>query len=246
MLDFLLTNIELSLLAFFLLVWLVCLFTIKHEYIHEKVKWWIYIILFISLFFIHPYTLLFSLLLLSWLACFEFYKVLKFWIIKNILIWLLFILFLFGFISFILLSPDLFLYFFIIVSFSDIIAYFVGKNFPWKKWFTSLSPNKSLSWVIAQILFIFIVLYSISFLSQAEWLNTIYLYLLVFFAWILAPIWDLTESYFKRKVWIKDMAEYIPGHGWVLDRIDSIFLTLWWLTLFWIIMVLIKISTNSI
>lgn len=240
MLDFLLTNIELSLLAFFLLVWIVCFFTIKHEYIHEKVKWWIYIILFLSLFFINIYTLFISLLILAWLACFEFYRVLKFWVIKNLLIWSSFLLLLFGFISFIFLSPDLFLYLFIIVSFSDIIAYFVGKNIPWKKWFTKLSPNKSLSWVIAQVLFIYIVLFSIAIIWNSELLNTIYPYVLIFFAWILAPIWDLTESYFKRKAEVKDMADYIPGHGWVLDRIDSIFITLWWLTLFWIIMSLLQ------
>ena len=127
-----------------------------------------------------------------------------------------------------------FIYIFILVSFSDIIAYFVWKWLPWKKWFTKLSPNKSLSWVLAQIVFIFVSLIWISYYVFG-YINLLYFGLAVFLS-VLAPIWDLTESYFKRRTQEKDMAYYIPWHGWVLDRIDSTFLSVWFLGL--ILMVL--------
>jgi phosphatidate cytidylyltransferase len=39
---------------------------------------------------------------------------------------------------------------------------------------------------------------------------------------ILTIVGDLTESYLKRKVGIKDMGKIMPGHGGIMDRIDGI------------------------
>lgn len=237
MFDFLFQNLlELKILSGFLLIALICFFIIWHEYIHQKVLGWIYIILFMFLIFISNITLIFALIILWVLTIAEFYKVLDLKKIKDIFYFLWFLIVLWGFLFFIYEYTKIFFYLFILVSLSDIIAYFIGKYIPYKKGFTPLSPNKSLSWVIAQILFIVIILMILGFTKLIP-LNIIdiILYLLI---WFWAPIWDLSESYFKRRAGIKDMGEYIPWHGWVLDRIDSILLSgsiIWVGFLFWLL-----------
>jgi phosphatidate cytidylyltransferase len=201
-----------------ILVWVLA----KNQYVKEKSLWWIYIILFFIFLLLHQYSLIFALIVLSTLASFEFFRNLfRKWFTncERAIFSILFVVLLVWFDYFVYKNTSLFVILFIIISLSDIIAYFVWRWFPWKKGFTKLSPNKTLSWVIAQILFVFVVLY---FLNTCLILKIWQILLIsVFTTW-----WDLIESYFKRKTWEKDMGYYIPWHGGVLDRIDSSFVSL--------------------
>jgi len=208
-------------LVFFLVIAVLVYFWVKNDYVKQKSLWWIYIILFCILLFLYKYSLILALIVLFVLSCLDFFKTLlktKFSSIKKALFIFLFLAVLSGFIYFIFHFPKYFFYLFVVVSFSDIIAYFVGKNLTWKKWFVNLSPNKALSGVLAQIGFIFLAL-MIYFYFQ-KMFDVKYVFLAIFVA-VLAPLGDLAESYFKRKAEIKDMWDYIPWHWWVLDRIDS-------------------------
>ncbi len=216
MFDFLLKNIHLSILLLFLVISIILFFIFKNDYIKQKIIWWQYIIVVFLVSFLLPYWELFLIFVIFWFSLYEARQFLVFWIFKNILLFLGLILFLAWLSYFIYQNILEFFYIFILVSFSDIVAYTVWKNFVWKRWFTSLSPNKTLSWFLAQIWFLSICLF---FLLDFN----LFLSIIV---WLLAPVWDLIESFFKRKSWIKDTAEYIPWHWWVLDRIDS--------TLFWV------------
>ncbi len=216
MFDFLLKNVEISILFWLLIIAFIVFFVVKHEYIHQKIKGWIFIIIAFLLAFLNQYLLICFLWLILCLAIFEWKKLLSFSLLLNIFFSLIFIFLLWWFLVYIYFNLNIFFRIFVFISFSDIIAYTVGKNLPWMKWFTNFSPNKTLSWVLWQIFFLMVCLYF--------FLNFNIIVSLLF--WILAPIWDLLESYFKRKAWIKDTADYIPWHGWVLDRIDSSFLSI--------------------
>ena len=221
----------------FLLIALLVYVFVKNKYVKDKSLWWIYIILFFIVLLVNNYTLIAWLAVLSLLASFEFFRNLfRKWFsnIERFGFGLLFLLLLAGFVYFVWKNTSLFIVLFIIVSFSDIIAYFVGKNIPWKKWFTQLSPNKSLSGVIAQIVFVFIALIFLKYNSSF----TLEIWQIVLIS-LLTTWWDLIESYFKRKTGEKDMAYYIPWHWWVLDRIDSSFISLGVLGLIMLINVLL-------
>ena len=105
-----------------------------------------------------------------------------------------------------------------IISLCDIFAYLIGKNFGKFKIFPEISPNKTIEGYIGGTicsLFIF----SIIFLYLN--LDNLNLILYVILIIISSFVGDLYVSFFKRKLNIKDFGTLFPGHGGVLDRIDS-------------------------
>lgn len=211
-------NIELSILIGFLIFEFTLLLFVSHPYRREKIRGWIMITCFLMLFFFGAEFRLIGLGILMYYSSKEFLKLLKndAWFVK-IPAFLSFFSLIFIFSTYIFLFPRGFLVFFILVSLSDIIAYFTGTLLPWKKWFTQLSPNKSLSGVIGQAAFLAVAIFFVLFQGNASILNIIFSIIIG----CLAPIGDLLESYFKRRAGVKDTADYIVGHGGILDRIDS-------------------------
>lgn len=115
-------------------------------------------------------------------------------------------------------------YVFFIAWGTDIFAYLIGKKLGKHK-FTEISPNKSIEGCIAGI--IGAVLLSIIFTAVCSniWhVNFNYTYILIIsiFLSIISQIGDLAASSVKRYCEIKDYSNLIPGHGGLLDRIDSV------------------------
>jgi phosphatidate cytidylyltransferase len=107
----------------------------------------------------------------------------------------------------------------LIVWAADIGAYFAGRRFGRLKLAPAVSPNKTWEGVIGGAIFAVLV-----GVLEARWLGVpaapyMGLVLVVVFASIVG---DLTESMFKRVAGLKDSGTLLPGHGGVLDRIDSI------------------------
>jgi len=101
---------------------------------------------------------------------------------------------------------------------SDSFAYFTGKLFGKHKMAPTISPKKTWEGFAGGVLLTLILAYFIeSSLPQLRG-NWIVVGLLVS---VFAPLGDLVESQLKRNFNVKDSGFLIPGHGGVLDRLDS-------------------------
>ena len=120
-------------------------------------------------------------------------------------------------------SPWWLMYLFLLVWGADSGAYFVGRKFGKKKLAPDVSPNKSVEGLYGGIITvaIIIVLVQSSYLdlTLSQHILFMVLSLVTVFASVLG---DLFESMIKRRAGIKDSGRILPGHGGVLDRIDSL------------------------
>lgn len=115
-------------------------------------------------------------------------------------------------------------YVFIISWSTDIFAYIIGRAFGKHK-FSKISPKKSVEGCIAGVIGSVILSLIYTYVSNNFWLTN-YPYVFIIFISILlsiiSQIGDFTASSIKRFVDIKDYGNIIPGHGGMLDRLDSL------------------------
>lgn len=111
---------------------------------------------------------------------------------------------------------------------TDIFAYIVGKTMGKHK-FSKISPNKSIEGCIGGIIgaTVLALIYTLV-INTYLGMNINYLYIggISILLSIIGQIGDFSASSIKRYVGIKDFSNLLPGHGGMLDRIDSlIFIT---------------------
>ncbi len=107
---------------------------------------------------------------------------------------------------------------------SDTFAYFIGKRFGKHK-FSKVSPKKSVEGCIAGVIGAVIVALIYTYaVNEITSLNFSYIYITIITAIlsIIGQIGDFAASSIKRYVDVKDYSNLIPGHGGMLDRIDSL------------------------
>jgi len=108
---------------------------------------------------------------------------------------------------------------------SDTAAFFIGRAIGKHKLAPSISPGKTWEGAIGGLLgavgvsFLFLLSTPVSLASQLNWWQAIVLGLLVS---VFGQVGDLVESLLKRNAGAKDSGTLIPGHGGILDRMDSI------------------------
>ena len=111
---------------------------------------------------------------------------------------------------------------FLIVA-SDIGSYFIGKSFG-KKSLSPISPSKTIEGLIGGI--ICSILLAIFFAFLLNWENPLLIGIIYGISIsLMALVGDLIESMMKRDAKIKDSGTFLPGHGGILDRIDSYIFT---------------------
>lgn len=115
------------------------------------------------------------------------------------------------------------LYVFVLVWCADSGAYFVGRKLGKRKMSPAVSPNKSVEGLIGGLLTGTLVVLGVAFVGLKDWSSlAIVLFLaLSMFTIIMSVFGDLFESMLKRHAGIKDSGTLLPGHGGILDRIDS-------------------------
>lgn len=103
---------------------------------------------------------------------------------------------------------------FLIVCLADISAYFIGSVFGKHKLAPAISPNKSIEGAVGAIVVVSIVIGCM--FHSVLWVG-------LSIVTVLASIaGDLFESSLKRVAGVKDSGRLLPGHGGLLDRIDSL------------------------
>ena len=111
---------------------------------------------------------------------------------------------------------------FVLIWGADTGAYFAGKKWGKHKIIPQVSPGKS--WeglagaLLTTVLLVFCLLTALKFPPADIWV----LLLLSLVTVLFSVLGDLFESMLKRKVDLKDSGTILPGHGGILDRIDSL------------------------
>ena len=107
---------------------------------------------------------------------------------------------------------------------TDIFAYFIGKHFGKHK-FSKVSPKKSIEGCIAGTIGAILLMLVYTYVANTFWgMNYSYGFIAMIglILSLIGQIGDFAASSIKRYVDIKDFSNLIPGHGGMLDRIDSL------------------------
>lgn len=114
------------------------------------------------------------------------------------------------------------LFVFALVWSADIGAYFVGKRWGKHKLAQYVSPGKTIEGTIGGIICAMLVATLILWYAQLSLKILPFAYVLVLLTVLFSVVGDLFESMMKRQAGLKDSGRLLPGHGGLLDRIDSL------------------------
>ncbi|MDR1228767.1 MAG: phosphatidate cytidylyltransferase [Azoarcus sp.] len=111
---------------------------------------------------------------------------------------------------------------------ADIAAYFSGRAFGRRKLAPNISPGKTWAGAVGATLGVMLYgsIVSMATISSVSLSRFLLLQLVFIGLSVLSIVGDLFESLLKRQAGVKDSSNLLPGHGGVLDRIDSLTSTL--------------------
>lgn len=119
-------------------------------------------------------------------------------------------------------SPWWLMYLFALVWTADSGAYFTGKAFGKHKLIPDVSPNKTIEGLLGGLALTAIVIAAVAYYRNLMGWHLLSFVVLSMVTVLASVLGDLFESLLKRQADIKDSGTLLPGHGGVLDRIDSI------------------------
>jgi phosphatidate cytidylyltransferase len=117
---------------------------------------------------------------------------------------------------------EVLLYMLTLVWLADIGAYFSGRKFGKRKLAPSISPGKTWEGVYGGVLVNLIWILLVFWLIDGWGIGLLPFVLIGVATVAISVVGDLFESVLKREAGVKDSGQLLPGHGGVLDRIDSV------------------------
>lgn len=120
------------------------------------------------------------------------------------------------------ISTWLLLYVFLLVWCADSGAYFVGRKLGRRKLAPNVSPNKSIEGLFGGLVIAGALAIAVGVVLQLHGVLLILFFVLSGLTVLSSVLGDLFESMLKRRKGIKDSGTFLPGHGGILDRIDSL------------------------
>lgn len=114
------------------------------------------------------------------------------------------------------------IFLFILIWGADSGAYFVGKKWGKNKLMPAVSPGKTWQGLLGALMTAFIIVVAALAWIKPPYAMWIFVILLSLTTVLFSILGDLFESMLKRNVNLKDSGQLLPGHGGILDRIDSL------------------------
>lgn len=127
--------------------------------------------------------------------------------------------------------------YFLITWIYDTGAYLVGKNFGKHKFFERISPKKTWEGTIGGTVVALLAAAGYYFITEGTQL--IHLMVLTGLIVLFGTFGDLAESLFKRSLNLKDSGNILPGHGGILDRFDTIFVSAPFVFLYFVLQIIL-------
>ena len=138
-------------------------------------------------------------------------------------------------------NPKIIIGIFILIWTNDTFAYIVGKSIGKHKLYEKISPKKTIEGFLGGIIFAAIASYLIAtyYIEGKQTVQFIWLGFAIIVGFF-GTVGDLIESKFKRIANVKDSGSIMPGHGGVLDRLDSVIFVAPFIFLFYQLLPFIK------
>jgi len=129
-----------------------------------------------------------------------------------------------AFVAIISLPLSILLFLVLAVWGSDIGGYIFGKTIGGPKLAPKISPNKTISGLVGACV---VPMFIMGFVLSPHYDTACVMGVMI---GLIGQIGDVSISYLKRRVGVKDTGNIIPGHGGILDRVDALMLVI---TVFW-------------
>lgn len=119
-------------------------------------------------------------------------------------------------------GTELILYFLVLIWAADIAAYFTGKKFGKTKLAPDISPGKTVQGMYGALIAGGVCAIVLSLIYGFPWMVATDFFMLSVLTVLISIYGDLFFSLVKRQRGVKDTGSILPGHGGILDRIDSL------------------------